>query len=247
MEFADDPEDSALERVPPPRQAVRLVRPGNARAIQAPPVQAGVARCEGPKSDASNSVGQATDGSLTHACRIVPAGPGYVAWSANAYATDETVSWIQWAAAQVAQQYPGSPPLVIGSLSAPNGGFLKPHKSHQSGRDADIGYFHTNSSGARRFQATDASNLDAEKTWAFLEALLYTDDVAFVFMDYEIQAMVYSALLDNGWTEQTLSPLFQYPAGPGVPRGIIRHARGHADHFHVRFRCTDKDKPACID
>lgn len=247
MEFADDPDDSALERIPTPRQPVRLVRPVSARAIQALPVQAPPPRCEGNKAGPSRSVGQATEGTLENPCRIAPSGPGYLSASPNAFATDESVAWIQWAAAQVAQQFPGSPLLVIGSLSAERGGFLKPHKSHQSGRDADLGYFHSNSSGARRFQATDAGNLDAEKTWAFLEALLYTGDVEFVFMDYEIQAALYNALLDNGWTETTLAPMFQYPAGPTVPRGIIRHAKGHADHFHVRFRCPERDKPECVD
>lgn len=247
MEFADDPDDSALERIPVPRQPVRLSRPATARTLQALPVTAPAPRCDPGKADVSRSMGLANGGTLENPCRIAAAGAGYVAASGNVWATDESVAWIQWAAAQVAQQYPGSAPLVVGSLSAEQGGFLKPHKSHQSGRDADLGYFHTTRSHARRFELTGAGNLDAEKTWAFVEALLYTSEVTFIFMDYEIQAALYEALLDNGWIETTLSPLFQYPAGPGVARGIIRHASGHADHFHVRFRCADRDKPDCVD
>ena len=37
-------------------------------------------------------------------------------------------------------------------------------------------------------------------------------------------------------SEGTLEALFQYPRGKGRAYGIIRHWKGHKDHFHVRFR-----------
>ncbi len=237
-----------MERIAPPvHRPVRLQRPTSAKGLQQAPVQAPAPICAIAKRDPSRSIGAANDGTLRDGCRLPMAGAGYVGVGERVWGADATVAWLQWAAAQVALQFPGSAPLVIGALSAENGGFIAPHKSHQSGRDADIGYFHTARSQARRFELTTADNLDAEKTWAFLEALLYTGDVTFIFMDYEIQASMYEALIDNGWTEATLAPLFQYPAGPSIGRGIIRHAKGHADHFHVRLRCVDADKPDCID
>jgi hypothetical protein len=51
------------------------------------------------------------------------------------------VATIERAAAAVAERFPGSPPLRIGDLSAPLGGRHPRHRSHRTGRDADILYF----------------------------------------------------------------------------------------------------------
>ncbi len=251
MVFHDAPEENAYERIPLPPQRVRVqARPNSAtvgNVAGAPTFQMPTPVCQPPKDQPSKSIGPPTDGQLVDACRIPCQGPGYIAVSPNAFGTDNTVALLQLAAAQVNQQFQGVPSVVVGAISAENGGFLKPHKSHQSGRDVDIAYLRTTKGQPKRFEPTDASNLDTERTWAFLEALLSTGEVGWVFMDYEIQALLYEALLDNGWTEQGLAPIFQYPAGANVARGVIRHATGHADHFHVRFRCPERDKPECVD
>ncbi len=246
MVFADD---SAIVSIPawkPPPRPRRVASAGTPVLPRSGPLPGAV--CDGNHDSPSRSIGQATDGALQDACRMPANGSGWVSVNRpSSFGTDEAVAMLQWAAAQVVAQYPGSHPVVFGALSAENGGTLRPHKSHQSGRDVDISYFHTDKRALRRFEPTDSGNLDSERTWAFLETLLYTGNVAFVFMDYNIQAVLYADLLDSGWSEDGLAGLFQYPAGPGVPRGVIRHATGHADHFHVRFRCADKDKPDCAD
>ncbi len=251
MVFRDAPEENAYERIPLPPQRVRVqARPNSAtvgNVAGAPPFQMPTPVCQPGKDEPSRSIGPPTDGQLVAGCRMPAQGPGYIAVGANVFGTDNTVALLQMAAYRVTQQFQGVPAVVIGAISADGGGFLKPHKSHQSGRDVDIAYLRTTKGQPRRFELTDASNLDMERTWAFLEALLSTGEVGWVFMDYEIQALLYEALLDNGWTEQGLAPIFQYPAGANVARGVIRHATGHADHFHVRFRCPERDKPDCVD
>jgi len=243
MVFADDDAVEAAVTRPPARPVRRASAP---RPLAAPAVLP-PARCDNARDATSRSYGAVTSGGLEQGCRIAAQGPGYLATHKTAaYGTDETVAVLQWAAAAVAQQFPGSPPVVIGALSADGGGVLRPHRSHQSGRDVDIGYFYADR-GARRFEVADASNLDAERTWALLEALIYTGDVAFVFVDYNLQALLYETLVDAGWSEAALATLLQYPAGPGVARGLLRHAAGHADHFHIRFRCAARDKPECVD
>lgn len=251
MVFRDEPDENAFEKIPLPPQRVRVQRGRHVAVVGGTQSAANFAMpapiCLPPKDQPSRSIGPTTDGQLIDACKIPSVGPGYMAVSPNAYGTDTTVALLQLAANQVKQQFPQTPSVVIGAISAPTGGFLKPHKSHQSGRDVDIAYLRTIQAQPKRFELTDSSNLDAERTWAFLETLLTSGEVGLIFMDYEIQALLYEALLDNGWTEQGLQPLFQYPAGPNVPRGVIRHAIGHADHFHVRFRCPEADKPECVD
>ena len=251
MVFRDAPEENAYEQIPLPPQRVRVQGRSHTATVGnvagAPVFQMPMPLCQPHKDQASRSLGPTTDGQLQDGCHIPSQGPGYIAVSPNAFGTDNTVALLEMAAAQVNRQFQGVPAIVIGAISADGGGFLKPHKSHQSGRDVDIAYMRTTHGQPRRFELTDVSNLDAERTWAFLEALLSTGEVGWVFMDYEIQAILYEALLDNGWTEHALAPIFQYPAGATVPRGVIRHATGHADHFHVRFRCPEGDKPECID
>lgn len=238
-------EDDAVESVPwrPPPRPQR----SRARVPVPAPVALPAARCDNEREGPSRSIGLATDGALEDGCRIASTGPGYVAVNKHAWGTDLMVAVLQAAAATVAQQFPAGAPTVIGALSAEGGGTLRPHRSHQSGRDVDVGYFRTGQKSARRFEPTDSGNFDPEKTWALLEAILYSADVTFVFLDYELQAVLYDGLVEVGWSEAALGMLFQYPAGRDVPRGVIRHARGHADHFHVRFRCPAADKPDCVD
>jgi murein endopeptidase len=56
-----------------------------------------------------------------------------------------------------------------------------------------------------------------------------------IFLDYRLQRALYRYARDNGATEQQLAA-FQYPRGRHKREGIIRHAKGHADHIHVRFK-----------
>lgn len=256
MEFADDEAledgvaDSALEPIPRIRVPLRpKSRPGGLNRPQLGDFALPAPRCanQAERDGPSRSLGQVTGGSLHSPCRIAASGPGYVSTNKNGFATDETVALLQWASAQMAAQFPGSPPLVIGALSKVDGGYYPPHKSHQSGRDADIGYPRTERATPKQFLLTTSGNLDAERLWTVLEALLATGKLGFVFMDYDLQAALYQGLVDVGYTEAQLGPVFQYPAGPTVPRGLVRHAAGHADHFHVRFRCPDSDKPDCVE
>lgn len=252
MEFADPSEmddgvvDSAVVVIGTPRPRPRP-QGGKAR-LPEPELSLPAPRCanQAERNGPSMSVGSVTSGSLESPCRIAASGPGYVSTNKNGYGTDETVALLQWAALQMAQQFPGSSPLVIGALSKPEGGFYPPHKSHQSGRDVDLGYPRVDK-GARQFLPTDASSVDTERLWALLDAWLASGRLGFVFMDYDLQAVLYQDLLDGGYSEAQLEPLFQYPAPRSAPKGLIRHAAGHADHLHVRFRCPDSDRPNCVD
>ncbi len=251
MVFQDDDgvDDGAVIQVRPPG------RPPRARPPRTGPAPAGlpvlrdlpVALCanEADRDGPSQSIGAATSGSLESGCQFPRSGPGWLAVNDNAFGTDETVALLQYALRTTALQFPGTPAVVVGGLSKPDGGFFAPHKSHQSGRDVDIGYAHTSSQ--KRFVDAQANNLDLERTWFLMSLLLGSGKVSYVFMDYQVQALLYEALLDQGWTEARLEPLFQYPAGGNVSQGVIRHAVGHLNHFHVRFRCPESDRPGCVD
>jgi murein endopeptidase len=149
---------------------------------------------------------------------------------AGAYGTQETVEFLDRALARVHREYPGSPPLSLGHISAQRGGHLKPHVSHQSGRDVDISFFYRD--GAQWYRRGTADNLDLERNWAFVRALVIETDVEMILVDHSIQALLREHARSRGEDPAWLEGLFR--GGAGL-RPILRHAPGHATHFHIRF------------
>ncbi len=191
----------------------------------------------------SQSIGESSRGRLRRG-RLMPwKGDGFVRRNNKApYGTNETVAILLWAFQQMHRMYPGTVPAVIGDLSAERGGRLRPHASHQSGRDADIGYYQVNNVKNRRFADCSPENIDLEKTWSFLELLLSTDRVEYLFIDIRIQERLYLHAQERGWEEDELQELFEAPLGAHTRKGIIRHAPGHGHHVHIRFHCPAGDQ-----
>jgi murein endopeptidase len=165
----------------------------------------------------------------------------------RAWGADHTVRVIRRAIHQVRKRYPRVHPLAIGDLSARHGGRISMHGSHQSGRDADIGfYFRRPPRGyPRSFAVASAANLDFPATWALISALCRTGEQALgverIYMTYSTQAMFYRLARRHGVARARLDRWFQYPHGRRANHGIIRHEPGHEEHIHVRFRCAPAD------
>ena len=152
------------------------------------------------------------------------------------FGTPEMVEAIVVAVDLVHEKHPGAHRLVTGDLSRPAGGKLPPHVSHQSGRDADIGYYVHGSIPPRWFRKADEDTLDVPRTWTFVSSLMSDDKVQYIFMDRRLQKLLYAHARDHaGLDAATLSRTFSYPRGKGARVGIIRHLKGHRDHMHVRF------------
>ena len=187
------------------------------------------------------SRGLANNGSLSGGIEL-KSGPGYTVRNpARSYGTALTNSLIMDTLAAYRAKYPKAPNYLIGDLSTKNGGKLTPHLSHQSGRDVDISYIATNPKNFVGFARMNASNFDAEKNWYTLERFLSTKKVQYIFVDYEVQKLLYNQAKKLGYTDSQLKPMIQYPNGKKSYYAIIRHAKGHADHFHVRFVCASTD------
>lgn len=164
----------------------------------------------------------------------VPFSPGPF-WTvrdpSEAWGTEETIDFVVTAIEAVEARYPGSPRLVIGDLSNPKGGRLNRHKSHQAGRDADIGFYYQRGE-VDSFQAARRRDLDLPRTWALVRALVTETDVERIFVDRSIIAVLYQhALGEEGEDRSWLSDIF----GRTSEKGIIQHERGHKNHLHVRF------------
>lgn len=191
---------------------------------------------------ASESIGRPDKGRLKNGREMPREGPGFVRKNDKAiYGTDETVAIILWAAARMSQMYPGTVPIVVGDLSRKHGGRLRPHCSHQSGRDVDLGYYFKGNKLVKRFQDATKENLDVEKSWSMIELLLSTQRVQYIFIDRSLQPLFYAEARRRGWSEKELMSLFEAPIGARPRSGIIRHQKGHRNHFHVRFTCDPGD------
>jgi LysM repeat protein len=176
-------------------------------------------------------------GTLKSGVQLPPGRHYHVKWSAAAWGTAGTIRSIQSAVAAYQRRMPGGPKIHVGDISKRGGGKFGPHISHQHGRDVDVGYVLTGKHAEEtRFRSATKGNLDVARTWTLVKSFIDTNDVTYVFMDYRIQKLLYEYAEKKGVDEDTLDELFQYPRGRGRTHGLIRHWRGHTNHFHVRFR-----------
>lgn len=175
-------------------------------------------------------------GSMVDGTQLPPGPEHTIKAAAYAWATPRTIALLRdsirrYASSRRAADDPRK--VHVGDISRRGGGPFPPHLSHQEGRDVDIAYvLHDRSA---RFGVATAGTLDRDRTWALLRALLDTRAVTYVFIDYEVQRLLYEHALADGMTPEQLDSLFQYPYGRRAARGIIRHWKGHRAHFHVRF------------
>lgn len=191
----------------------------------------------------SHSAGKPSKGSLEGGRELPKEAPGLVRKSDKApFGTDEAVAILLWAGARMLELYPGTVPLVIGDLSKEGGGKVKPHRSHQSGRDVDIGFYYKRNRKVSHFADLADAEVDWEKTWTYIDLLLSTNQVVYIFLDRSLHKALYDQAAERGWKEAELKQLFEAPLGNQKRGGLIRHQKGHKNHMHVRFACAPDDQ-----
>jgi murein endopeptidase len=165
----------------------------------------------------------------------------------RAFGANHAVHAVEQAVAVVKRKHSRVHKLAIGDLSAKTGGKISGHRSHQSGRDVDIGlYFKKKPNGyPEEFVVGTARNLDFAATWTLVSTFAGMSEadngVERIFLDYGVQKLLYKWAEDHGVSDEKLRRMFQYPNGKGSGSGVIRHVAGHADHLHVRFKCPEND------
>jgi murein endopeptidase len=183
-----------------------------------------------PRSLGPLSIGTPDSGLLLNPLPFLPGSLWTVRNPSESWGTEETIDFIVAAIEAVEGRYPGSPRLVIGDLSNPRGGRLNRHRSHQAGRDADIGFYFRRGE-LDSFLAPRKKDLDLPRTWALVRALVTETDVERIFVDRSLIATLYQHALAEGEDRSWLNDIF----GRTSEKGIIQHERGHRDHLHVRF------------
>ena len=171
------------------------------------------------------AVGFADRGRLVNGVQM-PRDPAWILERPNlAFATRETVDALSLAFRAVRREFPNSAPGRLSHMGARDGGYLRPHRSHQNGRDADVGLYYKNDRFPRRGAASETL-MDPARNWALIHALVTETDVQMILVDRRIQAVLRKYALSIGEDARWLSQVFSR---------IVKHARSHRDHFHVRF------------
>ncbi len=191
----------------------------------------------------SESIGAAYGGRLVNGEQL-PEHPGYrVRRSRRAWGTNETITNLMAGYSYVKRRFPDAPEIAVHDLSFENGGPMSPHRSHQSGRDADIGYYHSMCTETEcEYRAINGDQINTELQWALFDYWIRNDLIEYIFVDYRIQEQMVEDLIESGVSAERLGRIFQFPSGNRIARGVIRHEPGHRTHFHVRFSCYDGDE-----
>ena len=215
------------------------------------------ARGPAPTGSASRSIGVPDRGRLR---RGVPLNTGdhlYIRTSRRSanHGTAELVSMIERAAAHV-HGAQGGARLVVGDLSRESGGHLSPHRSHRSGRDADVGFFLTGADGEsvepphfitlRRNGCGTLREVrycfDAPRNWAFVARMVQDPaaSVQYLMVAPDIRAR----LIAEGERQGADAALIERVRTATEPH---RGSASHRSHFHVRIYCPLDDRPQCND
>ena len=149
------------------------------------------------------------------------------------FGTPELIDVLEAAGREVHARHGESPKIHVGDLSYQHGGPIGQHVSHQSGRDADVSYYLKTGHDPDRFKRATRLNLDAERTWTFIEALLVSGHTKMIFSDREIiAALRKEAEARPNANLAQIRQWFDGEADGGRP--ILRHLKGHANHIHLR-------------
>ena len=203
----------------------------------------------------SISVGRASHGYLVDAARLPDEGAGWTTrevWLArkNRYGTDELVDLIEAVGKRMHKRV-SDVKLVVADLSSQwGGGAFAFHRSHQSGRDADLLYYMRDKDGQpfepdamhvfdSHGRAKDGSGItvDVPRTWMLVKDLVTAPEatVQYIFMYEPLAQMLIDHAKQAGEPEWVIVKVRRALRQPG-------DSARHDDHLHVRVYCTDADR-----
>jgi penicillin-insensitive murein endopeptidase len=194
------------------------------------------------------SIGSPTEGRLVGGLHLDEAPylrvvPVYTSGDAR-WGLEPLVAMIHRAGRALRRRFPDAV-LAVGHLSRAGGGDIDRHRSHESGRDADIAFFVRNASGKQLlgtrfvpFQADGTAAgwpgayFDDAKNWSLVAAMVSDPEahVTHLFVAAPLRARLLA------YAERVGAPAdLKVRAAEAMqqPRGTLPHD----DHFHVRIGC----------
>ncbi|HEX7477532.1 MAG TPA: penicillin-insensitive murein endopeptidase [Polyangiales bacterium] len=171
------------------------------------------------------------------------------------YGTWELVQLLERAARRVGFRLPGAK-LSMGEISSERGGDIGGHRSHESGRDADVGFFMTDPQGrpysGQSFAEFDGNGrglapngglrFDDARNWELVAKLVNDADarVQYIFVSHALRQRLLQEAARRGASAELISRAAALLVEPA-------HGNPHRSHFHVRVYCAPADRPLCKD
>lgn len=170
------------------------------------------------------------------------------------YGHPALVLMLRRSANDIASAAPGSV-MLVGDLSAKKGGPIPKHRSHQSGRDADVGFFLENAKGRQvvvdTFVKIDGqgnaigvpgAKFDDERNWQLVRSWLRDRraGISHVFVARHVRNRILAyarAHKARSKYHDAAAALLRQPS----------NSAAHDDHFHVRIKCPSKQKDICVE
>lgn len=184
---------------------------------------------EDPKALGTISIGFTDSGRMINAEQFPEGAAWTVVSPPHAWAVREVIEFVTAAIEAVAAEHPDSPRLRVNHLSSKDGGHLRPHKSHQSGRDVDLALYYRGDIPPG-WRGKRENVIDPARNWSLIRALVTLTDVQVILLDKRLQKVIYDHALAAGEDREWLDSLFSIRGGRAV-----QHAKRHYDHYHVRF------------
>ncbi|UCH29693.1 MAG: penicillin-insensitive murein endopeptidase [Myxococcales bacterium] len=200
------------------------------------------------------SVGTSNRGYLREAMALADRGDGYRRLrpgEGTRYGSSTLVAAIERAAREVAAAFPGGYPLRVGDLSGPHGGTHPRHRSHRSGRDADLLFFARDAGGLSapnegwmRFDRFGLSALrgqvyvfDEARNWHLVRTLVMDEGarVKWLFCSNELKARLLRYAARHERSSQAVVRATWILHQPS-------HGDAHDDHFHLRVGCSREEQ-----
>ena len=235
-------------------------RPGRALATPSSPRRGAVAkRAPLPAPPKPGSVGHPNEGRLEGGVRLDTSRPYLRVVPSHErrdarWGLPALVGMIDRAARAVAKRYPDAS-LNVGDLSLRSGGELLRHNSHESGRDADLGFYVVDAAGksvhARTFvqfdetlksSAAGGARFDLARNWLLVQHMV-TDPVAqvsHIFVAEPLRKRLLAHARSIGVSQRILDRAAIAMMQPS-------NALPHDDHFHVRISCPRSMRGTCIE
>jgi len=242
------------------RSALGVLAVGGALSALAPTAQAGTGHdlprrfLGAPFSLMSLTVGYPNDGFQLRAKKLKNSDNLKVKDSSkdNIFAHPALVLMLERSAREVGRTEKGSL-MMVGDLSRRDGGPLAGHVSHQSGRDADVGFYLRDAAGRpvvrehfMPFEPNGRSRwesgvyFDDYRNWLLLRS--WVSDSRAGLVHIFVSAGLRWRLIEYGRKDprfaryvDDVALLLKQPAGRSV----------HDDHFHVRIACPDNLGQLC--
>jgi penicillin-insensitive murein DD-endopeptidase len=204
------------------------------------------------------AIGQPHRGSLSGSRALPKKGHGFRRFRDDPirFGHPRLVAAVEGAAADVADARPGGPPLVVADLAARRGGKISRHRSHRTGRDADLllfvrttdgrpkaspGFIHFGDDG---LAAHDGSflELDVDRNWLLVRSLTMDEEalVQWLFVARWVEALLVEHAIARGEPDEVVRRAQRLLRQPG-------DSANHDDHIHMRIACTaDEVAAGCI-